>query len=62
MYFNYLVFPWFQALQAESLMTKVQTFGVEIFEFLKCSDQSLPIELSSAFLEVLIVLKFDLLH
>ncbi|KAK1363755.1 RING-type E3 ubiquitin transferase [Heracleum sosnowskyi] len=38
-------------LQVESLMTKMRLSGLDVFEFLKGSDQSLPVELSTASLE-----------
>lgn len=38
-------------LQVESLMTKVRSSGLDVFEFLNGSDQSLPVELSTASLE-----------
>ncbi|KAL8117682.1 hypothetical protein AgCh_015527 [Apium graveolens] len=38
-------------LQVESLMTKVRSYGLDVFEFLNGSDQSLPVELSTASLE-----------
>lgn len=38
-------------LQVESLMTKVRSSGLDVLEFLKGSDQSLPVELSTASLE-----------
>lgn len=36
-------------------MIKVRSSGLDIFEFLKSSDQPLPVELSTASLEVLSV-------
>ncbi|KAA8531611.1 hypothetical protein F0562_006320 [Nyssa sinensis] len=39
-------------LQVESLISKIRISGLEIFELLKSSDQSLPVELNAASLEL----------
>ncbi|CAN0863866.1 U-box domain-containing protein 4 [Linum grandiflorum] len=48
------------ALQTESLLSKIRNSGLDIFEFLKSTDEHLPEELSSSSIEVRFLVPFSL--